>query len=126
MYMVMLVLDVPEKLDAVLDAWQTAGVSGTTIAETAGVHRRRVRRPRVPAPYAIGGSELAGHEGNYTLWAIVPDEEGVQTCLTEAEKILGNLDDPDTGVLAAWPLARVKGVPLRPAAPEGGEGAWSG
>jgi len=126
MYMVMLVLDVPEKLDAVLDAWQGAGISGTTIAETAGVYRRRARRPRVPAPYAIGSPGPMGHEGNFTLWAIVTDEEAVRRCLAEAERILGDLDGPDTGVLAAWPLALVKGVPLKPAAAEDEGDSWSG
>ena len=123
MYMVMLVLDVPDMLDAVLDAWHAAEIRGATIAETTGVHRRRTKRRRVPAPYAIAETGPAGVEqGNYTLWAIVPDEQTVHRCLDEAEKILGNLDDPDTGVLAAWPLAFVKGVPSKATmvdAPEG-------
>ncbi len=114
MYMVMLVLDVPDRLDAVLNAWDTAGVRGCTIAETIGVHRRRTKRRRVPAPYAIGGMEPAGQEqGNYTLWTIVPDEETMQRCLAEAEKVVGDLDGPNTGVLAAWPLALVKGAPSK-------------
>lgn len=126
MYMVMLVLDVPEKLNAVLDAWQAAGVTGTTIAESAGVYRRRSRHPRVPAPYAIGGQEPSGHEGNYTLWAIVSNEEAVEKCLAAAEGVLGDLDGPDTGVLAAWPLTLAKGVPLGSGAPQAKEGVWSG
>ena len=114
MYMVMLVLDVPDMLDAVLDAWHAAEVRGATIAETTGVHRRRIRRPRVPAPYAIAETGPAGLEqGNYTVWAIVPDEQTVRRCLDAAEKVLGDLDGPDTGVLVAWPLAFVKGVPSK-------------
>lgn len=111
MYMVMLVLDVADRLDAVLDAWNAVGVRGATIAETTGVHRRRAKRGRVAAPYAIGSRGPAGQEqGNYTLWTIVPDEETMQRCLAEAEKVVGDLDGPNTGVLAAWPLTLVKGV----------------
>ena len=122
MYMVMLVLDVPEKLDAVLDAWHAAGIRGATIAETIGVHRRRTKRPRVPAPFVIGDTGPSGQKGNYTLWAIVPDEETAHRCLAEAEKMIGDLDHPDTGVLAAWPLALVKGVPPGPASSHNPEG----
>lgn len=122
MYMVMLVLDVPDRLDAVLDAWNAVGVRGATIAETTGVYKRQSRRRRVPAPFAIGSMGPAGLErGNYTLWTIVPDEETMQRCLAEAEKIVGDLDLPNTGVLAAWPLAFVKGVPLTAAAVDGQE-----
>lgn len=109
MYMVMLVLDVADRLDVVLDAWDAVGVHGATMAETTGVHRRRIKRGHVAARYALGGMG-PGEEGNYTLWTIVPDEETAQRCLVAAEGVIGNLDSPHTGVLAAWPLAFVKGV----------------
>ena len=113
MHMVMLVLDIADRLDAVLDAWSAAGVRGATIAETTGVHRRRGRRGHVAARYALGGMAPRGEEGNYTLWAIVPDEETARRCLVAAEGVVGDLDEPNTGVLAAWPLAFVKGAPLQ-------------
>jgi hypothetical protein len=125
MYMVMLVLDVVDRLDAVLAAWNAAGVRGATIAETIGAYRRTKHR-HVIAPYAVGGSGLIDMErGNYSLWAIVPDEETVQRCLAAAEGVVGDLNNPGTGVLAAWPLALVKGV-QRQAAAGGKEGRWSG
>ncbi len=115
MYMVMLVLDIPDRLDAVLDAWDAVGVRGATIAETTGVHRRRTRRGRVAARYALGGMGPGDEQGNYTLWAIVPDQEAMQRCLVATEGVVGDLNGPNTGVLAAWPLALVKGVSLQAA-----------
>ncbi len=35
----------------------------------------------------------------------------VQDCLHATEQILTDLDGPNTGVFAAWPLAFVRGVP---------------
>lgn len=122
MHMVMLVLDAPDRLDAVLDAWHMAGVDGATIAETTGFHRRRARRGHVATRYALGGMVSGGQACNYTLWAIVPDEETVQRCLAAAEAVVGDLDGPNTGVLAAWPLALVKGVPSRATVADGQEG----
>ena len=49
-------------------------------------------------------------EGHYTLLAIVESDEMVQICLEEAERIVGDLCKPNTGVFAAWPLSLVKGV----------------
>ena len=126
MYMVMLVLDDTDHLDAVLDAWYAAGVGGATIAETTGFHRRRARRGHIAARYALGGMVSGGETCNYTLWAIVPDEETVQRCLAAAETVVGDLDGPNTGVLAAWPLAVVKGVPSAAAIAGGQEAKWSG
>ena len=85
MYMVMLVLDVADRLDAVLEAWNGTGIRGATIAETAGAYRRTKRR-HVVAPYAVGGVTPTGLEhGNYTLWAIVPDEETVRRWIRAGE-----------------------------------------
>jgi len=111
MYMVMLILDVPDQLDAVLDAWKAAGIQGATITESMGVYRRQTRRGHVPARYALGGMASNGEEGNYTLWTIVPDEATARRGLAATEAVVGDLDGPNTGVLAAWPLTLVKGVP---------------
>jgi hypothetical protein len=46
MYMVMFVLDNPNPLDTMLDAWHAAGVSGTMIIESTGINRRRSARQR--------------------------------------------------------------------------------
>lgn len=111
MYMVMLVLDDPNRLDAVLEAWEAIGVSGVTIAETSGINRRRVQKTRIPARYIFGQVVEGELENSYTLFTIVKDENVVEDCLAAVERIVGDLDGPNTGVLAAWPLARVKGVP---------------
>ncbi len=112
MYMVMFVLDNPALLDDVLDAWREAGVSGVTITESSGLYRQQRQRP-VGARYAFGMPRAAKRmeSGNVTLFTIVPDAGTVQVCLRAAEAIIGDLSEPDTGVLAAWPLDVVKGVP---------------
>lgn len=112
MQMMMFVLDNPDQLDAVLDAWYAAGVSGVTIIETSGLHRRKRTRP-IGARYAFGLGQSGAHieVGHYTLMAIVPDEDAVRACLAAAERIVGDLDGPNTGVMASWDLSVVKGVP---------------
>ncbi len=116
MYMILFVLDDPHRLDDTLAAWEQAGITGVTILESTGINRRR--RVSLPMRYLFEGSQ-AVEEGHVTLLAIVPDMAIVQRCLQETEALIGNLDLPNTGVLAAWPLALVKGVP--PQTPAEGE-----
>lgn len=106
-WMVLLVLDDPERLQEILDAWEQAGVRGATIIESTGLYR--VRRAFIPMRYAAALS--APEEGHLTLLAIVAGEAQARQGLQAAESVLGDLDGPDTGVFAAWPLGLVKGLP---------------
>ena len=117
MYFLLLVLDDSQKLDAILDAWAAVGVRGATIIESTGIYRQRARR--LPLPMRFGLPISVNMEtGNTTLFAIVPDETTVNRCLEATESITGNLDLPNTGVFAAWPVPLVKGLPPTP--PSGG------
>lgn len=106
MFMIMFVLNDPQKTDLVLDSWNKAGVSGTTLIESTGAFRRRMR---IPGRYAY--TTATKDENNTTLMAIVQDESVVTTCLEETEKVIGNLSNHDTGIFSYWPLAGVKGFP---------------
>jgi nitrogen regulatory protein PII len=103
----MFVLDDPGRLDDLLEAWEKAGVRGATIIESTGIHRRRSKT--VPMRYmfqAIGNVE----ESHFTLFVIVENEAVVQACLQATEQLVGNLNEPNTGIFAAWPLSVVKGL----------------
>ena len=108
MFMIMFVLDDPDQLDALLEAWKKAGVRGATIVESTGIHRRQ--KKFLPMRYVF---QTTGNveESHYTLFAIVESDKVVQACLQATEKLVGDLDNPNTGVFAAWPLAVVKGLP---------------
>jgi hypothetical protein len=107
MYMVMFVLNDPDLMDQVLDAWEQVGIRGATIVESTGI--QRLRKQNIPMRYFFQ-SPGSVEEGHITLFVIVETEQLVQNCLTTCEKIAGSLDNPHTGVFAAWPLAFVRGV----------------
>jgi hypothetical protein len=112
MHMVLFVLDDPGLLDRVLDAWDAIGVTGVTIIESTGINRLR-RAHQVGTPFMAGINRLMSgdQEMHYTLLTIVRHEGMVERCVSAAEEIVGDLNTPNSGVLAAWPLAYVKGVP---------------
>lgn len=110
MFMIMLVLDDPDRLDEVLGGWEKAGIRGATIVESTGI--QRLRRRNVPMRYIFQSPGLV-EEGHLTLFVIVDSEELLHKCQQITEQIVGDLDMPDTGVMAAWPLTIVRGVPQR-------------
>ena len=113
MYMVMFVLQDADRLDQVLDAWRAVGVTGVTIFESIGAYTRKQKQRLVGARYAfgIGKGATQFEAGSYTLLAIVPDEEIVRGCITAAESVVGDLNEPNNGVVAAWQLDITKGIP---------------
>jgi len=109
MYMIMFVLDNPDQIDSVLKTWETVGITGVTIFKSTGFHRRRTARQRIPSRYQINPI-IENDKGHYTLFAIVKSRSVVEDCLQETEKLIGDLNLPDTGVFSSWPLDIVKGV----------------
>ncbi len=109
-YMIMLVLNKVELLDALLDAWRAADIPGATIMESTGLYAREQRKHvAIRFPFERPGrwGEDLGH---YTLFTIVCGEEWIARCEEATERVTGSLDDPHTGVMVAWPLAYGKGI----------------
>jgi hypothetical protein len=109
MYMVLFVLDDPNRLDELLAAWSDAGISGATIIESTGIRRRLTQT--VPMRFLYQAANPLIEEGHVTLLAIVADEDKARLCLQATEALVGDLTGPNTGVFAAWPLTLVKGLP---------------
>lgn len=111
-----LVLDNPALLNDVLEAWSEVGVRGITILESTGVHRVRSKASRQDAPFMLGFSRLLRTDqvGHYTLFAVVPNIKIVERLVEATEAIVGDLSQPNTGVLFATPLTAAWGLPKQP------------
>lgn len=120
--MVMLVLDRQDLLTRVLDAWQEAGIRGATVLESTGMHRIQQCRVRLHARFDFAHIADECQERHNTLFAVVEDMALVEKCLSATEAVVGDLASPNTGIFAAWPVARVKGLPKNQAAGGGASG----
>lgn len=107
MYMILFVLDNPDRLEELLQSWDDVGIRGATIIESTGINRLRRSYPHFR--YVLGAHQR--EEGHLTLVVMVRDENMVQACLGATEALIGDLDEPDTGIFTAWPLSLVKGLP---------------
>jgi nitrogen regulatory protein PII len=111
MYMIYFILHDSAHLDDVLEAWQDIGVTGVTLMESTGAYRR-AQVSNLGARFLFARPRMVDAEqASHTLVTIVPNADVVQQCITAVEGVVGNLDNPNTGVLAAWELDIVRGVP---------------
>lgn len=112
-FLILLVIQDMEKFEAVLEAWRSAGVSGVTILPSVGMaridHERALREDMPLLPML---SNLFSQEEvlNRTLFTLVEGKEIVEQVISATETILGDLDLPDTGILAVLPVDNVLGL----------------
>jgi hypothetical protein len=109
-YMVMYILDDPVLMEDLIETWVAGGIRGATIIESTGMYR--LQRKLIPTQYLFS-SNKTGEKDNITIMAIVKDQATAEKCLEITESIVGDLDHPNTGIFAAWPLGIVKGLHAR-------------
>lgn len=115
-YLVILVLDDVNLSPNVFDAWEKAGVGGLTIIESTGLARMRQKqgyRDDLPLMPSIRALLRSDEEHHRTIFSIVEGDEMVTRLIAATEAIVGELSEPNTGVLFALPLSHVAGVPRR-------------
>jgi hypothetical protein len=113
MYMILFVLHDPALLKDLLNVWHETGVSGITILPSTGLKRlSETAALRDDLPLIPSLEDLIDHEGslNRTLFTIVPNDAMVDKVLTATQELIGDLNLPNTGIMAVLPLARVHGL----------------
>jgi nitrogen regulatory protein P-II 1 len=113
MFMILFVLHDPSRLQEVLSAWNEAGVSGITILPSTGQKRLQDKftfRDDIPLMPTL--DDLLQHEEilNQTLLTIVPSDEMVDKIVAATQALIGDLNLPNTGILAVIPVSRAYGL----------------
>jgi len=117
MNLVLFVLFDAAKLNEVLSAWEDCGVPGVTVLYNTGIGAIRQSqglRDDLPIMPSIRDflEDTEYHHGR-TLFTILPDDSLVPALVQAAEKIVGDLNQPNNGILAVLPLAQVYGLRKR-------------
>jgi len=112
MYLILFVLDNPDKLNQLLDAWEDAGTNGATVLVSTGMHRLGNGAIRDDIPLMPGLDDFYKREEDYhrTLFTIVKDEEVLDKIVEATEKVVGKLSEPNTGILVVLPASQVYGL----------------
>ncbi len=110
MYLLLMVLDDATRLADVLQAWTSAGVRGVTILESTGL--QRIIRRREAGSMFMGFSRLFQDSGigHNTLFALIDSLELAEAAVAATESVLGDLSQPNTGIVFTLPVAQVWGL----------------
>jgi len=112
-YMVMLVADDTDQLNAVLRTWECIHVDDVVLMDSTCFHRAGIEQPHIAMRYRFEGQERRQEECSAVLFGVVRDEPMVQQCIAQAETVMGDLDAARNAMLVAWPLPIVKGFRQR-------------
>ena len=111
-YLVVLVLDDPDQCQPILDSWEATGIRGITIIESTGVGR--VRRaalrddlPLMPSLHNLLRGSASSHR---TLFSVVECQQQVDALVQATQSVIGDLDQPNTGLLFVVSLDQVFGL----------------
>ncbi len=115
-YLVLAVVDEVEQCSSVMDAWEKAGVSGITILESTGLGRVRLghhMRDDLPLMPSLRNLMQTREEHHRTIFTVVHDEATIDRIFEATEQVLGDLSEPNKGIIIAMPVVRTLGIPKR-------------
>ena len=116
MHLIMFVLHDPDKLSELLLSWEDAGVSGVTVIPSTGIGRLRASdmlREDLPLMPSLEDILEAPERYNRTLFTLVEGETMIDRVVEATERVIGDLDEPNTGILTVIPVSRVYGLQRR-------------
>jgi nitrogen regulatory protein PII len=111
-YLVVFVLDDPERCGDILDAWEVAGAPGVTILDSSGLGRVRQAGIRDDVPLMPSLSDLFRRQEarHRTLFSVVEDQAQVDAIARATQAVIGDLDRGHTGLLFVVPVSQVFGL----------------
>lgn len=113
MFMIMLILNDPDQCQDILNAWESAGAPGVTILPSTGLGRIRKKMglnedmPLMPSLADFFQQEENLHR---TLITFARERPVVDAIIAATQTILGDLNQPHTGILAILPVLEAYGL----------------
>ena len=113
MYLVLMVLNNPDRLEELLIAWEENGVQGATVLFSTGLGRIRQMdawRDDMPLMPSLRDFYELPENMNRTIFTVVDHEAQVDALVAATQEVVGELDEQGTGLLLVLPVARAYGV----------------
>jgi nitrogen regulatory protein PII len=107
MKLLILILNKVEKLEEILEGFIEIGISGATIIDSIGMGH--VLSEEVPIFAGLRFMFAGARPHNKTILSVIKDEKEAEA-LALIKKILGDLNEPGTGIVFTISLDRVEGL----------------
>lgn len=114
MYLVTFVLNNPDLLEEVIEAWEKIGVPGATVLLGTGMgrmHQTRFMRDDMPLMPSVGDFYQPHPQTmSRTIFAAVKDEALIDRIAAVTQELVGDMNEPETGILFVTPILRAYGM----------------
>ncbi len=107
MKLLILILNKVEKLEEVLEGFLEIGITGATVVDSIGMGH--ILSEDVPIFLGLRFMFAGAKPHNKTILSTIKDEKE-EPAIQILEKILGNLNEPGTGIVFTVPVDRVEGL----------------
>ncbi len=107
MKLLVLILNKVEKLEEVLEGFLEIGITGATIIDTVGMGH--ILSEEVPIFLGLRFMFTGAKPHNKTILSTIKDEKEDQA-IELLKKVLGDLNQPGTGIVFTLPVDRVEGL----------------
>jgi nitrogen regulatory protein P-II 1 len=112
MKMILFVLNDPTRLLELLNAWKQAGAEGATVLFSTGMgrlHQSAALRDDLPLMPSLSDFYVQSEQLSRTLFTVITDDLVAQV-IAVTEKIVGDLNQPGSGILIVLPTDSVHGL----------------
>jgi CBS domain-containing protein len=108
-HLLVVILYKPSQLPELLEVWHDIDVPGVTVMESAGGYRTRnwLQQMGLGAISGLFGNEEVRSK---TLLTVIEDDDMLEKAIIEAERVIGDFNQPDRGLLFVVPVSRAEGV----------------
>jgi hypothetical protein len=113
MKLILFVLHDAEKLRELLDAWKQAGVSGATVLFSTGlgrINQSTALRDDLPLMPSLEDFLPQPERLSRTIFTMIDDESIVEKVVAATQQVVGDLCEPDRGLLMILPVSQVYGL----------------
>jgi hypothetical protein len=111
---IFVVLPNNDKAYDLVKAWQAIGVPDATLLDSIGVYEASGRSGRDDLPLFPSIRALLAQESpQRTLFTVVGDDVDIERLIAETEKVLGDFEAPNSGILFVIPVTHVRGLRQR-------------
>ena len=113
MKLILFVLHDPEKLRDLLEAWKQAGIPGATVLFSTGLGRINqldTLRDDLPLMPSLEDFLPKVEQLSRTVFSMVDDEAVVERVIAATQQVVGDLNEPERGLLMVLPVERAYGL----------------
>ena len=111
MELLVFVLNKPDELEPLLKAFVDIGIKGATVIDTQGMATFFDKTEDLPMFGSLKMLVNKNHKSNKTIFVVL-NHDLVKTAIQTIKDVVGDLSEPNVGILFTLPLSHVEGGTL--------------